>query len=402
MEESVGAQISGDQRKEVDFIAQKLQPTPSETGKWTHKMVNYFKEKLNNMNDNPEIYDEGDVLEDSGQNGKSNYGKETCSLWNDLKIQKAFTDGFPWVMMGGFNVTSLPCEHSLGKKSKPFRFANYIANKLDFLQKVKDGWQEEVNAFKMFQIVKKLRRLEKIMNNFKCQNGNIFNKVVLLKDKLKEWKSKLGSYPSNNVTKKEAPGLDGYTTCFFKNAWAVVGAEVYDDVKEFFKNDKLLKEVNASIISLVPKIPTPLQFSDFFRPIACCNVLCKCISKILTDRIKIGLSFNGVLSWSEKTRQEILNVLPHKIGKLLMKYLGVPLLAKCLGIAYCKALIDKVKVKWASVYLLPKVVGNDINKVLKGFLWNQSERSNGKSIIAWKMVYRPKDQGGLGFKPLKD
>ncbi|GJT86252.1 RNA-directed DNA polymerase, eukaryota, reverse transcriptase zinc-binding domain protein [Tanacetum coccineum] len=41
--------------------------------------------------------------------------------------------------------------------------------------------------------------------------------------------------------------------------------------------------------SLVPKIDTPDKVSDF-RPIACCNVLYKCISKILTNRIKEGLS----------------------------------------------------------------------------------------------------------------
>ncbi|GJU22982.1 RNA-directed DNA polymerase, eukaryota, reverse transcriptase zinc-binding domain protein [Tanacetum coccineum] len=43
--------------------------------------------------------------------------------------------------------------------------------------------------------------------------------------------------------------------------------------------------INATLISLVPKIPTPDKVSDF-RPIACCNVLYKCISKILTNRIK--------------------------------------------------------------------------------------------------------------------
>ncbi|GJV15406.1 hypothetical protein Tco_1360729 [Tanacetum coccineum] len=108
--------------------------------------------------------------------------------------------------------------------------------------------------------------------------------------------------------------------------------------------------------------------------------------------------FNNVC---EQTRQYILNIISFKIGKLPMKYLGVPLLAKCLGVVDCKVLVDKVKVK-AFVYLLPKIVINDIDKILKGFLWNQSESSNGKSKIAWKMVCRPKDKGGLGFKPLKE
>ena len=50
----------------------------------------------------------------------------------------------------------------------------------------------------------------------------------------------------------------------------------------------MLGEVNATLITLVPKIKTPMKVSDY-RPIACCNVLYKIISKILTNRIKNAL-----------------------------------------------------------------------------------------------------------------
>ncbi|GJY66021.1 hypothetical protein Tco_0468259, partial [Tanacetum coccineum] len=50
----------------------------------------------------------------------------------------------------------------------------------------------------------------------------------------------------------------------------------------------LLGEVNATSISLVPKLETPSKVSDF-RPVTCCNVIYKCISKILTNRIKKAL-----------------------------------------------------------------------------------------------------------------
>ncbi|GJX57973.1 RNA-directed DNA polymerase, eukaryota, reverse transcriptase zinc-binding domain protein [Tanacetum coccineum] len=58
----------------------------------------------------------------------------------------------------------------------------------------------------------------------------------------------------------------------------------------------MLGELNVTLIALVPKIETPGKVSDF-RPIACCNVLYKCISKILTDRIKEGL--NMVISLNQ-------------------------------------------------------------------------------------------------------
>ncbi|GKA05135.1 RNA-directed DNA polymerase, eukaryota, reverse transcriptase zinc-binding domain protein [Tanacetum coccineum] len=112
-----------------------------------------------------------------------------------------------------------------------------------------------------------------------------------------------------------------------------------------------------------------------------------------------------------------------------IRYLGVPLLAKKLGVGDCQILIDKVEERinnwrnknlsyagriqliasvlasmqmyWASVYLLPITVINDLEKLFKIFLWNVVDSAKGKARVAWKMVCRPKEQGGLGIKSLK-
>lgn len=58
--------------------------------------------------------------------------------------------------------------------------------------------------------------------------------------------------------------------------------------RNFLKKGALLKEWNNTIISLIPKTATPSKVTDY-RPISCCNVLYKCISKILSDRLKDSL-----------------------------------------------------------------------------------------------------------------
>ncbi|GJS22551.1 RNA-directed DNA polymerase, eukaryota, reverse transcriptase zinc-binding domain protein [Tanacetum coccineum] len=251
-----------------------------------------------------------------------------------------------------------------------------------------------------------------------------------------------------DIEDSKASGPDGFTAAFYKKAWKVIGNDVSKAVKEFFSSGRMLGEVNATLISLIPNIDTPNKVTDF-RPIACCNVLYKCISKVITNRIirvlgmlvsnnqcafipgrsiqdnifltqeimkgynwkggpkrvaiKIDLqkaydtvssSFikrileefrfhdkivhwimqcvttawviksaldefsacSGLLpnnskstvffgSLSEEEKKEILNVIPFTTGKLPVRYIGVPLIAKRLSVKDCGYLLDKIKSK---------------------------------------------------------
>ena len=87
------------------------------------------------------------------------------------------------------------------------------------------------------------------------------------------------------LNKDKAPGPDGYGAFFFHKAWDIVGDDVVEAIRAFFHSGKLLRELNCTLITLVPKCSSPSTCNDF-RPISCCNTIYKCISKIIANRIK--------------------------------------------------------------------------------------------------------------------
>ena len=69
-----------------------------------------------------------------------------------------------------------------------------------------------------------------------------------------------------------APGLDGFGSQFFKDCWHIVGKDVIAAMVDFFHNGRLLKEVNSTIITFIPKLLIPSHVGEY-RPIACCIVI---------------------------------------------------------------------------------------------------------------------------------
>ncbi|GJY48856.1 RNA-directed DNA polymerase, eukaryota, reverse transcriptase zinc-binding domain protein [Tanacetum coccineum] len=149
-------------------------------------------------------------------------------------------------------------------------------------------------------------------------------------------------------------------------------------------------------------------------------------SRLKANMHKSTVFFGGMTSAEQNI---ILGIVPFAIGKLPVRYVGVSLITKKISSTDCKPLIDKVRnrvldwrnkalsysgrlqlissvlsamqIYWAYVFLLPKNVIYEINKILKGFLWCQGELTKGKAKISWKSVCKPKEQGGLGIKNLQ-
>ena len=83
----------------------------------------------------------------------------------------------------------------------------------------------------------------------------------------------------------KALGPDGMPPLFFQTFWPDIGRDVYEAVLSCLNSGTILKSINHTFITLIPKIKN-LETVAQFRPISLCNFIYKILSKVIANRLK--------------------------------------------------------------------------------------------------------------------
>jgi hypothetical protein len=93
------------------------------------------------------------------------------------------------------------------------------------------------------------------------------------------------AFALKQMTPTSAPGPDGMPPLFYQSFWDSIGSDVTNAVLSCLNSGKILRAINHTYITLIPKIQSPTNVTEF-RPISLCNVVYKLISKVLANRLK--------------------------------------------------------------------------------------------------------------------
>ncbi|GJQ92465.1 retrotransposon protein, putative, ty1-copia subclass [Tanacetum coccineum] len=228
---------------------------------------------------------------------------------------QAFVNCLPY-LTSDHSAAMLVIPNGKSKKIKPFRFANYVADKPEFLDIVNNG----VNGFAMFRLVKKLKNMKTHMNKLNWKHGNLFESAKQLKEDLKIAQKEVDRYPYGALIKaNEVCLLEKYIEAVKDEEKLLFQMAKVEWLSKGDKNSRYFHKVlsNNEAIEMIKEV-SDKEIKDamfdigdtkalglngysamFFKksrgiigddvPIACCNVIYKVINKILTNRIKEGL-----------------------------------------------------------------------------------------------------------------
>lgn len=116
-----------------------------------------------------------------------------------------------------------------------------------------------------------------------------------------------------------ASGPDGLPPLFFQRFWSIVGPDVSSVILSFLNFGRILKKINFTHVSLIPKEKKPSEMTHF-RPISLCNILYKIASKVLANQLKFIILALFLNIKVPLCREDSSLITPSCLRKLLISY----------------------------------------------------------------------------------
>lgn len=108
---------------------------------------------------------------------------------------------------------------------------------------------------------------------------------------------------------------------FYQQKWDVIGLELVQAVR-YFSKGFMQKSWNTTAISLIPKVNMPVNIKEY-RPISCCNIHDKCITKFWLIFFK-GCSLVSLTRTNlPLLRADLLLIMSCRCKKLLEDIIGI-------------------------------------------------------------------------------
>ncbi|KAL0334417.1 UNVERIFIED_CONTAM: hypothetical protein Sangu_1597900 [Sesamum angustifolium] len=150
------------------------------------------------------------------------------------------------------------------------------------------------------------------------------------------------------ISDNKAPGPDGYTSCFFKKAWNIMGNLVCRAIMDFFRSGQMLRQLNhTNYCPLLEKLISPRYIplmstygkafdlvSWTFLPSTHGDVSGLAVNTSKSCIFTAGIQddiLDGILATTEFAR-----------GNMPVRYLGIPLTTQRLSVTDYSPLVDQI------------------------------------------------------------
>ncbi|KAK1304881.1 hypothetical protein QJS10_CPB11g01426 [Acorus calamus] len=316
---------------------------------------------------------------------------------------------------------------------RPFKYFNAWETHHSFEEVIKKSWNQPFCGTPMYILAKKLHHLKVVLKDWNKEIfGPIQDQLQQCKQKLERAQLKVLQFPQNlSFIREEASIKEDYlsflhreelllrqksrqvwlkegdrnTKYFYSSIkarashntirkvklengefssdpsevfWHIVKDDFTKAVSSFFQTGYLLKQLNHTFLSLVPK-SKDADSLEAFRPISLCNVTYKTITKILADRMQLVLP---------KV------ILPHQSAFIKGRNIVHSTLLAHELVRYMNTQSVKGKA----------CIKVDLRKAFDSVSWTYLEEVGSSKIhaVSWDRVCLPKIEGGLGVMRVFD